>query len=131
MIDPSSGNAGFALSDEEHMLALKALSQGNILEQRYAPRPDKQDPLNRITRYTGMGPVDIVRMFPLKADGEVFGVLCLRVTNPVPWFASATQMQEKGMRSDARTAFFWTFLEQATSILERARLRLEVLPGSK
>jgi hypothetical protein len=68
---------------------------------------------------------------PLKTDEKVYAVLCLRVTNPVPWFANAKQMQEEQMPPDARVTFFWTFLEQATSLLERAHLRSEALSGNK
>ncbi len=120
LLDVSSDRSGFLLTDEERLLALKVMLQGVVIEQRYAPRPAEQDMLNKIVLYTRVGSVDILRLLPLKIGEHVYGVLCLRVTNPVPWFASAKRMQEEQTRPDARVAFFWTFLEQATSLLERA-----------
>ncbi len=120
LLDVSSDRSGFLLTNEERLLALKVMLQGVVIEQRYAPRPAEQDMLNKISLYTRVGSVDILRLLPLKIGEHVYGVLCLRVTNPVPWFASAKRMQEEQTRPDARVAFFWTFLEQATSLLERA-----------
>jgi two-component system sensor histidine kinase KdpD len=131
LLDVSSDRSGFLLTDEERSLALKALLQGNVVEQRYAPRPTEQDQLNRIALYTRVGSVDILRVLPLKTDEHVYGVLCLRVTNPVPWFASAKRMQEEQTKPDARVAFFWTFLEQAASLLERAHRQSTVLPSDR
>ncbi len=123
LLDVSSESTGFSLTDEERMLAVKAMLQGTIVERRYAPRPVEQDTLNRIVLYTRVGSVDILRLFPLKTDEKVYAVLCLRITNPVPWFMHAKQMQEEQTRQDSRVTFFWTFLEQATSLIERAHLR--------
>ncbi len=123
LLDVSPDPSGFLLTDEERMLALKVMLQGVVVEQRYAPRPSEQDMFNRIALYTRVGSVDILRLLPLKTDEHVYAVLCLRVTNPVPWFANVKRMQEEQIQPDVRVAFFWTFLEQATSLLERARLR--------
>lgn len=129
LLDVSPDPSGFLLTDEERLLAVKAMLQGVLIEQRYAPRPAEQDMLNKIALYTRIGSVDILRLLPLKTDDRVYAVLCLRVTNPAPWFANAKRMQEE--QSDARVAFFWTFLEQATSLLERARLRSAAFPDNK
>ena len=129
LLDVSPDPSGFLLTDEERLLALKAMLQGIVIEQRYAPRPAEQDMLNRIALYTRIGSVDILRLLPLKTDDRVYAVLCLRVTNPVSWFANAKRMQEE--HPDARVAFFWTFLEQATSLLERAQLRSDAFPDNK
>ncbi len=131
LLDVSSDRSGFVLTNEEKELALKALREGTIVEQRYAPPPAEQDRLNRIALYTRVGSVDILRVLPLKIDKHVYGVLCLRITNPVPWFASVKHMQEEQTQPDACVAFFWTFLEQAASLLERTHWRSTVLPGDK
>ena len=131
LIDVSPDRSGFLLTEEERLLALKVMLQGVVVEQRYAPRPAEQDMFNKIALYTRVGLVDILRLLPLKADKHVYAVLCLRVTNPVPWFANVKRMQEEQTQPDARVTFFWNFLEQATSLLERARLRSTALPSDR
>ncbi len=127
VLDVSAEEGGFSLTEEERVLAVNALREGKMIEQRYAPRPAEQDVLNRIAFYTHIGSVDILRLLPLKTDQHVYAILCLRVKNPVPWFANAKQMQEEQASPDARITFFWTFLEQATSLLEREHLRSETV----
>ena len=63
---------------------------------------------------------------PLKTADQVLGVLALHIQHPVPWFTTIERMQQEQVSSNSRIDFFWTFLEQATSILERARLRSSV-----
>jgi K+-sensing histidine kinase KdpD len=65
----------------------------------------------------------ILRLIPLKAGDQVLGVLCLRIAQGVSWFASKQRMQEELERPTDQATFFWTFLDQAILIIERARLR--------
>jgi hypothetical protein len=73
----------------------------------------------------------MLRLIPLRSGSRILGVLCLRLRNPAPWFARAVQASERIEKEDdqdAQMAFFWTFLAQVTSILERAQLRSSVQP---
>jgi len=129
--DASPEGEAFDLSTDERVLAVAVLNQGHIVEERLAPRPDYRDDEHRISQYSTIGPVTIVRFIPLKTEEQVLGVLCLRIQHPVSWFASAARMQQTQASPNTRTDFFWTFLEQATSILERVRLRSALVSGKE
>jgi two-component system sensor histidine kinase KdpD len=66
-----------------------------------------------------------VRFIPLKVSHRVVGMLRLRLQDDPSWFADAEYLEEETERPNTRTAFFWTFLDQATSAIEQARLRQE------
>jgi two-component system, OmpR family, sensor histidine kinase KdpD len=55
------------------------------------------------------------------------GVLRLRILDDSQKLTQDERLEEDGNQPNARTAFFWTFLEQASSLIERARLRRENL----
>lgn len=66
-----------------------------------------------------------LRLIPLKMGEKVVGVLRLRVLDqPNRFLNEELQVDE---RSNPRTAFFWTFLDQVTTLVERARLQRENL----
>ncbi len=68
-----------------------------------------------------------VRMIPLQMGKRVVGVMSLLMEdNPVRFMLE----REQGMAQEQvnpQATFFWTFLDQATSVIERARLRRESL----
>ncbi len=66
-----------------------------------------------------------VRMLPLKMGQKVVGVARLLLEDNPRTFTSGKNLSAERERSDPRTAFFWTFLDQAAGIIERARLRNE------
>jgi two-component system sensor histidine kinase KdpD len=68
-----------------------------------------------------------VRMIPLKMGQKVVGVLCLYMEDDQRLFASGKSLGIESERSSSQTAFFWTFVDQATSAIERARLHRESL----
>lgn len=123
MADASSSNEPLTFSSDERMLVTAAMIEGRIKEKRSAPPPDSQDAEHNIHYYTTMKPVTILRFIPLQTERDTFGVLCLRMEHPVPWFADVSHMEKGRARSESRAAFFWTYLEQVTSLIERAFLR--------
>lgn len=127
--DASPSHEPFTLSSDELALATATMTQGRIQEKRSAPLPDRQDSEHNITYYATIGPVTILRLIPFQTNQQVFGVLCLRIQHPAPWFASVARMEEERARPWSRAAFFWTYLEQVTSLIERARLRAAALPS--
>ena len=68
-----------------------------------------------------------LRLIPLKTGQQVVGVLRLRILDDSSQLAKDEKLEEDQDQPNARTAFFWTFLEQASSLIERARLRRENL----
>jgi two-component system, OmpR family, sensor histidine kinase KdpD len=68
-----------------------------------------------------------VRLIPLKAGQQVVGVLRLRMLDDARKLGRKDSLEEEHDHPDARTAFFWTFLDQASSLIEHARLRRENL----
>jgi len=68
-----------------------------------------------------------LRLIPLKTGQQVVGVLRLRILDDSSQLAKDERLEEEQDQPNARTAFFWTFLEQASSLIERARLRRENL----
>jgi two-component system sensor histidine kinase KdpD len=68
-----------------------------------------------------------VRMIPLQMGQKVVGVMSLLMEdNPMRFMLEREQGMGKEQASPQAT-FFWTFLDQATSVIERARLRRESL----
>jgi two-component system, OmpR family, sensor histidine kinase KdpD len=68
-----------------------------------------------------------LRLIPLKTGQQVVGVLRLRILDDSRQLTRDERLEEEPDQPNARTAFFWTFLEQASSLIERARLRRENL----
>ena len=123
MTDTFPSHEPFALSSDELALVNTTMTQGHIQEKRSAPPPDLRDSEHHVHYYATIGPVTILRLIPLQTDQHVFGVLCLRIQHPVSWFADVAHMEKDRLRPESRVAFFWTYLEQVTSLIERALLR--------
>jgi two-component system, OmpR family, sensor histidine kinase KdpD len=118
------------LSPDEVAMAALVMSQAQTLELYdvplarqvslvHAPRAVVRSTasLHETRRY--------VRMFPLKMGQKVVGVARLLLEDNPRTFAIGKNLSAERERSDPRTAFFWTFLDQAAGIIERARLRNE------
>ncbi len=67
------------------------------------------------------------QMIPLKTNQRVVGVLRLSIEDDPRRFSPEKNLGGDQEHSNPRTAFFWTFLDQATSVIERARLHRESL----
>src|SRR5947207_1593146 len=68
-----------------------------------------------------------LRMIPLKIGQKVVGVVRLLIEDDPRLFTREKSLGIDRDRSNPATAFFWTFLDQAASVIERARLRRESL----
>ncbi|MGH2497981.1 MAG: DUF4118 domain-containing protein [Ktedonobacteraceae bacterium] len=105
----------FTLSHDEVVAAREVMAQGKMREVSQAASASRSAPA---------GPNSLLRLIPLKAGTRVLGVLCLRIEHGVSWFASSQSMQEEQEQADDQSAiFFWTFLDEAVMVIERARLR--------
>src|SRR5438876_5644726 len=87
----------------------------------YAPRAVVRSTDNKdaVRRY--------IRMIPLEMGQKVHGVLSLFVEDNPRLLALERNLGAERERSNSQSAFFWTFVDQATSMIERARLRQEGL----
>ncbi len=107
----------FTLSPEEMEAAKEVMVQGKIKEMSQAS--------------ASAGENSILRLIPLKADDEVLGLLCLSIEHGVSWFASKQRMQEELEQPTDQAIFFWTFLDQAIRVIERARLRARTISNNE
>lgn len=110
----------FTLSPQERAQAIAVMTQGQMID---SPETSAESTTLSTSREAHM----FLRLIPLKIGNQVLGVLCLRIQDPAPWFANETRIKEEQARPDSRIDFFWTFLEQATSLIERGRLRSTVI----
>jgi two-component system sensor histidine kinase KdpD len=120
------------LSSDEEATASWVMAQAQTVElhdvalvpqksTEYAPRAVVRSTANKdaVRRY--------IRMIPLKMGQKVHGVLCLFMEDNPRLFALERSLGAERERSNSQSAFFWTFVDQATSVIERARLRRESL----
>jgi two-component system sensor histidine kinase KdpD len=120
------------LSPDEEATALWVMARAQTVELHdvalvpqkpadYAPRAIVRSTANkeRVRRY--------IRMIPLKMGQKVVGILCLFMEDNPRLFAIERSLGAERERSNSQSAFFWTFVDQATSVIERARLRRESL----
>ncbi len=121
-VEASIESKGVDLTPEQRLIAIQSMTQGRMLEKRIPPTPDYQDTVNRVSQYSKIGPITILRFIPLKAGNQVIGVLCLRIQHPVSWFSSIERMQSEASASHMN--FFWAFLAQTASILEQNLLHV-------
>jgi len=68
-----------------------------------------------------------LRLIPLKLGEKVVGVLRLRVLDDSRRLMREEHLEEEQEGPHAQTSFFWTFLDQVTALVERARLQRENL----
>jgi K+-sensing histidine kinase KdpD len=106
----------FTLSPDEMEAARKVMAGGKMQEVSTASSSADQQTL--------------LRLIPLKSDDHILGVLCLRIEHGIAWFASKQGMQDAQERPTDQATFFWTFLDQAILIIERANLRARALSNN-
>src|ERR1019366_3904567 len=68
-----------------------------------------------------------VRMIPLQMGQRVVGVMSLLMEDRAVRFMLEREQGMEKERVNPQATFFWTFLDQATAVIERARLRRESL----
>jgi two-component system, OmpR family, sensor histidine kinase KdpD len=91
-------------------------------------RPSDLGGISRVViRGTELQGTAHIRLIPLKTGSRVVGVLRLRIQGGPLSYAQEAHLTEEQERVDPRTTFFWTFLDQAISIIELARLHRESL----
>jgi two-component system sensor histidine kinase KdpD len=73
----------------------------------------------------GRAAIRSLRLLPLRVGQQVIGVLRLRVSTDPHHMVGEEDLEDHLAQTETHTTFFWTFLEQATALIERAELRRE------
>jgi two-component system sensor histidine kinase KdpD len=118
-------------ADEEKTVALVA-EQGQTVDlygDTFASSNSSKPMPHRFKRIIGDAQKNdrFVRIIPLRLGGKTVGVVRLLMEESAHHLSTERNAEMGKERLDPQTAFFWTFLDQATSVIERARLRREGL----
>lgn len=118
-------------ADEEKTVALVA-EQGQTVDlygDTLASSNGSKPTPHRFKRIIGESQKNdrFVRIIPLRLGGKTVGVVRLLMEESAHHLSTERNTEMNKERLDPQTAFFWTFLDQATSVIERARLRREGL----
>ncbi|GHO42832.1 ATP-binding protein [Ktedonospora formicarum] len=112
------------LSPDEQATAATAMREGKVIDL-YSDVLATARNLSRYWYRRGMGAVrsghEYVRMLPLMVGQRCVGVVRLAMEEDPQQFI----LGMRGERLTQRAAYFWTFMDQAASVIERARLRSE------
>ena len=120
------------LSTDEAATAAWVMSQAQTVELHdvaLTPQVMRSSSQRAIVRSTATSQTTrrYMRMIPIRMGQKVVGVVRLLIEDDPRLFAPENSLGVDQERTNPRTAFFWTFLDQATSVIERARLRRESL----
>jgi two-component system sensor histidine kinase KdpD len=121
------------LSSDENAIAAWVLAHGRTMglydDDALAPSTSARFVQRVIVRSTATGRAvgRSLRLIPLKLGEKVVGVLRLRVLEDPHRFLREERLEEEHARATAPASFFWTFLDQVTALIERARLQRENL----
>ena len=120
------------LSSDEEATASWVMTQDQAVELHdvsLAPQLSSSSAPRAIVRSTAaIHPMcRYMRMIPLKMGQKVVGVVRLLIEDDPRLFTREKSLGIDRDRSNPGIAFFWTFLDQAASVIERARLRRESL----
>lgn len=120
------------LTVDEEATATSAMSRGKMIDlyqDAMMPQSGKHWPhWFRRALMPEISGTFYVRMIPLMAAGQrCVGVVRLLVEDHVQQFMIDRGPEVEKEQPHSQTTFFWTFLDQATSIIERSRLHRESL----
>ncbi len=121
-----------SLTTDELTTAVWVMRKGEVVDF-YARMPlsrhDGTHASHMVIRSTAMPQSSRVylSLFPLKNGHKVIGVLALVLEEDPRRFSREKRLGSEADRSDPRSPFFWALLDQATSMIERARLHRESL----
>jgi len=125
--------AEVTLSSDERAIANWVMTHGRTMglydDATLAPSTSVRFVQRVVVRSTAAGrPVRrSLRLIPLKMGQKVIGVLRLRVLDDPGRFPYGGRLEEEQAHPSAPLSFFWTFLDQVTALVERARLERENL----
>jgi two-component system sensor histidine kinase KdpD len=118
------------LSSDERAMAKHVMETGRTMglhDVEPLPHTSLKVVSHVVVRSTASGRVARIRLIPLKTGKQVIGVLRLRLAGGPLSMQEEERLGEMQERTNPRTTFFWTFLDQVTSVIERIHLRRESL----
>jgi two-component system sensor histidine kinase KdpD len=131
--DSCSSSKVTELSSDEANVAMSVLSQGNVVDIHHSSvlplfaLDTKKLAVQKDEASLENAQKHFVRMIPLKIGQRNVGVMRLLIADDPQHVPLGQSLGIERGQQEPRTAFFWTFLDQATSIIERARLHRENL----
>ncbi|MFL5662676.1 MAG: ATP-binding protein [Ktedonobacteraceae bacterium] len=121
------------LSSDEKAIAAWVMKHGRIMglydDDFLAPATSARFLQRVLVQSTAAGRIirRSLRLIPLKMGQKVVGVLRLRVLDDPRRLMREEGLEEEHTHSKVPTSIFWTFLDQVTTLIERARLQRENL----
>lgn len=120
---PGSVDSAKPLSAEELQAATRAMQERSITSL-YDIQIRHGSTRYIVVQTTTTQPVAKLYFVPLTVGTRSIGVVCLRIAGTLLRFPLADVATARA-QTQQDVAFFWTFLDQVTSVIERARLRKE------
>ena len=121
------------LSSDEKTIATWVMNHGRTMglyeDSTFSPSSSAHFVQRILTRTTwgGRVPQRSLLLIPLNVGQKIVGVLRLRMLADPRRLSYEERLEEENDHPNERTAFFRTFLDQASSLIERARLQHENL----
>ncbi len=127
--DTGLSGAETTLSSDEEKTALLAMAQGKVVNFYDGSARDEPSTLYWFRRAMTAGHPGrrYVQMIPLQMGQRVVGVVRLLVEDNPRHFTVERTTETGQEHLNPHTTFFWTFLDQATAVIERTRLHRESL----
>jgi two-component system, OmpR family, sensor histidine kinase KdpD len=128
-IDAYQASEKAKLIPDEEQTALAVMHEGKIIDLYTASASSGRPAQHWFRRiiHTKTRERLYVRMIPLQMGQRVVGVMSLLLEDAAVRFMLEREQGMEKERVNPQATFFWTFLDQATSVIERARLRRESL----
>ena len=121
VLTPDEESTALWVMDQAQTVELHDVALASQSSLEYAPRAIVRSTAQKDTVRR------FIRMIPLEVGKKVQGVLCLFMEDNPRLLTLERNLGVEGERSNPQSTFFWTFVDQATSMIERARLRQEGL----
>ena len=124
---------GIALSSDEQAIAAWVMAHGRTMglyDDASLATSTSASFVQRVVVWstaTGRAVRRSLRLVPLKRGQKTIGVLRLRILDDAGRFPSEERLEDASGRTGAPASFFWTFLDQVTALVERARLQQDNL----
>ena len=120
------------LSSDEEKSAQSVMLQGRIIDvyatsNTYPAQKEEPYRFRRILSTKESGEQRYIRLIPLRQGQAVVGVARLVVSVVARHFPIERNVEGQKLSLSHHSAFFWTFLDQATAMIERARLHRDAL----
>ncbi|HLL80874.1 MAG TPA: ATP-binding protein [Ktedonobacteraceae bacterium] len=124
---------GITLSSDEQAIAAWVMTHGRTMglyDDSSLATSTSASFVQRVVVWstaTGRAVRRSLRLIPLRRGHKTIGVLRLRILDDAGRFPSEERLEDASGRAGSPVTFFWTFLDQVTALVERARLQQDNL----